>query len=351
MNTVRVSASKAYDVHIGRGILDSCGGMAAKRIGPCKAMIVTDTNVRKLYADRVAASFAAQGFEVHTFVFLAGEASKNMQTYEEILHALALRQFTRSDIVVALGGGVCGDITGFAAATYLRGVRLIQMPTTFLAAIDSSVGGKTGLDLPMGKNLVGAFYQPDLVICDLDVFDTLPKQVFLDGAAEAVKYGVIAGGTLFDIVSKGEYAETIMEVVTACVDIKRGIVTEDEFDIGARKVLNLGHTVGHCIEKLSGYTITHGHAVAMGMAVIARAAQKNGMSACKERIVSALCANGLPHKTEYGAKEIFNCALLDKKRNADQISLVIPAAIGRCEIVDMSIDRLCAFIEQGLEDV
>ncbi|MDD3212341.1 MAG: 3-dehydroquinate synthase, partial [Eubacteriales bacterium] len=267
---------------------------------------------------------------------------KTLATYGQLLDFLAENHLTRSDTVVALGGGVTGDMAGFAAATYLRGVNVAQIPTTFLAMVDSSVGGKTGVDLKAGKNLAGAFHQPIGVLCDADTLDSLPADVFADGAAEAIKYGVLCDEPLFETLAAGHYRDGIEAIISRCVSIKADICAADEREHGQRQLLNLGHTFGHAIERLSGYTVPHGHAVATGMVYAARIAVR--LNRCEPeavtRLMAALRNNNLPTESEYLPEQLAEAATVDKKRAGDTLTFVLPAAIGRCELVPMPVERL-----------
>ena len=256
---------------------------------------------------------------------------------------------TRTDCAVALGGGVVGDLTGFAAGCYMRGIKYVQMPTTLLASVDSSVGGKTAIDLTAGKNLAGLFYQPETVLCDVGFLDTLPEDVFACGLAEAVKTGVLSGHELFDRFFAANIKENIAEIIALCVRYKGDVVQRDEFETGERKLLNLGHTIGHAIEKLSGYAVAHGQAVAMGMAMIARSAEALGDApkGMAELIAKALTANGLPTDCEYSAAELARLALSDKKRSGSSMTLVIPAAVGGCTLKKLPVDELEQYIGAG----
>ena len=256
MNSVTISASREYTIHIGSGLIDQIGTYARQIVSPCKVAIISDSHVWPLYGDAVRNSLSASDFQTVNFVFSAGEESKNASTYIQILNFLAENRLTRSDLIIALGGGVTGDITGFAAATYLRGIRYIQIPTSLLAMVDSSVGGKTAIDLPAGKNLVGAFYQPSAVLCDIDTLSTLPQDVFIDGCAEVIKYGVLYDPGLFSHLEQNGLSFDREYVITRCVELKKAVVMEDEFDTGNRQMLNLGHTIGHAIEALSEYQIS-----------------------------------------------------------------------------------------------
>ena len=348
---VVVKASTEYAILIGRGILRNLGEEVKKRIQPCKAAIITDTTVDKLYAEQAEKSLQEAGFTTCRFVYPAGESSKHIGTLSDILEFLAEEEVTRQDIIVALGGGVCGDMAGFAAAVYQRGIRFVQVPTTFLAAVDSSVGGKTAIDLKAGKNMAGAFYQPHLVLCDVDTLDTLPEEVFADGIAETLKYGVIGDADLFEKTAKGDFGKELEEIIETCVKMKRDIVMEDEFDTGVRQLLNLGHTLGHAIEKRSGFTISHGHAVAIGMHLIAKVAKEKELAekGLAEKIRQALENNHLPVSIDYTAEEITEGVLKDKKRRGGEISFVFPRKIGNCEIVKIPVAEVTALVEKALK--
>ena len=344
MNTVTVTASKTYDIHIGPNLLPTLG-LEAKKLGKVKAVcIVSDTNVWPLYGQIAANSLEDAGFTVSSFVFPAGEESKNGNTYLELLNVLAQNKLTRSDLIVALGGGVVGDLAGFAAATYLRGIRFIQVPTTLLAAVDSSVGGKTAIDLPAGKNLAGAFCQPSLVLCDIDTLNTLSDDIFRDGCAEVIKYGILYDPRLFSHLESQCLDFDRESVITRCVQLKRDVVMEDEFDTGARMKLNLGHTIGHSVEALSHFQISHGSAVAIGTAIVSRSVN------CPDsnRILTLLEQFGLPVKTHFSAADLFACTLSDKKRSGGDVNLIIPRSIGCCDIVPTPVEQLQSFIEAGL---
>ena len=344
MKIVTVNASRQYDIHIGSGLLSSLGVLAGK-LGSAEAVcIVSDSNVWPLYGEAASGSLANAGFRVVSYVFPAGEESKNGQTYLELLNFLAESKLTRSDLIVALGGGVVGDLAGFAAATYLRGIRFIQVPTTLLAAVDSSVGGKTAIDLPAGKNLAGAFSQPSLVLCDTDTLDSLPEDIFRDGCAEVIKYGILYDPQLFSELEESGLCFHRERVITRCVELKRDVVMEDEFDTGSRMKLNLGHTIGHGVEARSNFSLSHGKAVSIGMAMVSRA------SGCRDtgRILSLLARFGLPAATDFPADELYAYTLSDKKRSGSTVNLIIPKAIGDCAIVPTPVENLKSFIEAGL---
>lgn len=351
MRSVTVKTSATYEVLIGSGLLQKAGEAVKKVISPCKAAIVTDSTVVHLYEETVRQSLTEAGFSVCTFVFPAGEASKNIHTLSHLLEFLAKEEMTRTDLIVALGGGVTGDLAGFGAAVYLRGIPFVQIPTTFLAAIDSSVGGKTAVDLEAGKNLAGAFYQPKLVLCDTDVLQTLPEVVFADGIAEALKYGVLGDAALFEKIAGGDFRQDLEEIIETCVSMKRDVVEEDEFDTGKRQLLNLGHTFGHAIEQKSHFQMTHGHAVAIGMHLIAKVAEAKGIAekGTAAAIAKALEQNQLPKETTFSPAEVAEGTLRDKKRRGGTISFVFPKKIGACEIVKIPVEGVEELARTAME--
>ena len=349
MQKVTVNASRSYDILIGSGLLATLGQEAKKFPKVKTVCIVSETNVYPLHGAAAEQALRGAGFQVCSFVFPAGEESKCGETYLQLLNFLAQQQLTRSDLLVALGGGVVGDLTGFAAATFLRGIQFIQVPTTLLAAVDSSVGGKTAIDLPAGKNLAGAFYQPSLVLCDTDTLNTLPKDVFLDGCAEVIKYGIIYDRAFFETLKKAGPEFDRESVIKRCVELKRDVVMEDEFDTGSRMKLNLGHTIGHGVEARSHFGLSHGKSVAIGMAMVSRAAMKKGWLSPEDAaaIQETLADYGLPIRTEYPAEELVPFMLSDKKRSGGTIPLIVPMAIGSCQIVPTPIEELTAFVQSG----
>lgn len=350
MNTVHVKATRDYEVLIGSGLLSKLGKYAASIKKVRKVCIVSDSNVWPLYGKAAQESLATEDLTVVSFIFCAGEEQKNPQTYLALLNFLAENHITRTDLIVALGGGVVGDLAGFAAATYLRGISYIQVPTTLLAAVDSSVGGKTAIDLPSGKNLAGAFYQPNFVLCDTDCLNTLPLDIFRDGCAEVIKYGVLYDPNLFTHLAQNGLNFDRERVIARCVELKRDVVAEDEFDTGARMKLNLGHTIGHGVEAQSKYSISHGKAVAIGMAIVARSAANQGIcpEITKTVILQVLEKFGLPTRTDFTAQQLYESALSDKKRSGDAIHMIIPRSVGVCVIRPISVAEIEAFIEAGL---
>ncbi len=350
MKTVTISTSQNYDVMIGNGLLPQLGQYAANVVKGKTAAIVSDSNVWQLYGELAQQSLQANGFCVVSYVFEAGEESKNGQTYLSILNFLAQSQLTRSDCLIALGGGVVGDMTGFAAATYLRGISYIQVPTSLLAMVDSSIGGKTAIDLNAGKNLAGAFYQPNLVLCDTDVLDSLPEDIFRDGCAEVIKYAILFDADLFSHLQAHGMDFDRESVIYRCVALKRDIVIRDEKDTGERQLLNLGHTIGHSIESKSDFTLSHGKSVAIGLAIVTNAAAK--MQICSQetnaKISNLISKFALPITTDFSAQELTEVSLHDKKRFGSTINLILPKDVGNCYIHKLPISELESFIKAGL---
>lgn len=338
MKKVTVSGSKVYDIIIDAGCLDKAGDYAAEVIGRGMALMITDDTVDALYGTRVEQALVRAGFDLKKYVIPHGERSKNAEEFVKILNYMAEIGLTRSDAVFALGGGVVGDLAGFAAASYMRGIKLVQIPTTLLAMVDSSVGGKTAIDLPAGKNLVGAFYQPDLVLCDYTVTESLPQEVFADGSAEIIKYGMICDPELLEKL-ENPIGDQIEEIVARCVSIKRDIVNEDEHDHGLRQLLNFGHTPAHAIEQNSDYTIPHGHAVAIGMAMITRAVAPE----MSHKLEALIKKHHLPTETDFTTEQLVHVALSDKKRKGDTITLVLPEAYGKCGLKKIHISEIAEY--------
>ncbi len=301
MRSIHIKASREYDVLVEHGLLDRAGELLREVSAPGMAAIVSDDTVYALYGERTIKALEKAGYRVHSFTFPAGEGSKNLSTYADVLHFLGEHRFSRSDVVVALGGGVVGDLAGFAAATYQRGMGFAQIPTTLLAAVDSSVGGKTAVDLPTGKNQAGSFYQPCIVICDPNTLETLPEEQYRCGCAEIIKYSMLGNAAFFEELYKTPVREQYEHVIEVCVQMKRDIVGADEYDLGRRRTLNLGHTFGHAVEQCSDFSLLHGETVAIGMATVTRAAVKRGI--CGEetlaRLLDILHRYGLPTETGY----------------------------------------------------
>ena len=346
---IRIRVGEGYDVVIGHDLLKDCGKLIRDVMGPRRCVIVSDTDVAPLYLEQTAASLEKAGLSAGSFIFEAGEEHKNTDTFVKILNALADARLTRKDLVVALGGGVTGDMAGFAAGCYMRGIPFVQIPTTVLSMIDSSVGGKCAVDLPQGKNLAGVFHQPSLVVCDITTLETLSQEIISDGWAEVIKTAVLAGGELSDLLSHDPEEVLIWKVVALCVAYKGGVVERDEKEQGERKLLNLGHTPAHAIEKLSAYTVSHGKAVAIGTAMMARASDRLGRSDAplSEWVENQLGRFGLPLETSFTPEQLLEAALSDKKRAGNMTSVIIPEALGRCVIENVTDDHLLEIFKAG----
>ena len=348
MEKVTVNASVRYDILIDKGILDNTGKFIKEIKPKGKCAIITDDNVDYYYGERVMISLKNAGIEAVKFVFPHGESSKNHSTLLNIYDFLADNGFTRSDYIAALGGGVVGDTAGYAAATYMRGIDFVQIPTTVVSQSDSSVGGKTAVDIKAGKNLVGAFHQPRLVICDTETLSTLTPEFFADGMAEVIKHGMIKSAELFELLSTKDIKENLVDIMKRNVTIKGKVVENDEREKGERMLLNFGHTLGHALEKYYNFTgLTHGYAVAIGMSTFTHIAERKGM--CKagvaEKLDALLTKCGLPTTDPAPMDELFKISLGDKKHLADTMNIVICSDIGKCEVVKMSVDEYEKFLK------
>ncbi len=349
MKTVSVAASRHYDILIERGGLESLGTWTKDVVGHCAVMLVSDDTVNALYGERAEKALQEAGFAVSHFTFLHGEASKNLSVYGELLQALFEKEFTRRDIIVALGGGVVGDLAGFAAATYQRGIRFVQVPTTLLAMVDASIGGKTAIDLDGGKNQVGAFHQPSLVVCDPQVLETLPDEAYRSGCAETLKYGVLADADFFDAMAKTPICKQYEVAIERSLLIKRDFVMADELDVGKRQMLNLGHSFGHAYEACRRFAIPHGHAVAAGLAVMMRAAAQKGYCGEEDaaRVAVVLRSYGLPTEIDAPLADMLAAIANDKKRSGDKMNLIVPEAIGSCRIVSVPFAEVSNWMQSG----
>ena len=345
MHTVKVSlGDRSYDIEIGAN-LDQAGARIAGLGFGKKMALITNPTVKRLYGQRVLASLKAEGFIVMTIEIPDGEQHKNLDWANAIYTSLLTNFFDRKSALVALGGGVIGDLTGFAAATFMRGVPFIQAPTTLLAMVDSSVGGKTGVNHSMGKNMIGAFYQPKKVLMDLSVLTTLPKEEFLSGMAEVIKYGVIRDAAFFDYLDKNREKilsldqEALSHIIQRSCEIKAEVVSKDEREGGLRAVLNYGHTVGHALEKAENYTMRHGYAVAIGMVIAARLAHKTGLceASVPERVEKLLKSYGLPTDLSSLSRkptvtELMDTMQIDKKAEGGKVKFILPVKIGEVVI-------------------
>ena len=342
MRTVTVQLGhRSYAIKIAAGLLKQLGPECARLKLGARCAIITDTNVGKKFAKPAFESLVKAGFEPTLIVVPAGETTKSLKSVQACYDQLAANRLERKSFVVALGGGVVGDLAGFVAATYLRGIPFVQVPTTLLAQVDSSVGGKTGVNLKAGKNLVGAFYQPQLVLCDLDTLKTLPKREYLSGLAEVIKYGVISDAILFAQLESNlpkllrRDVATLAAVIARCCEIKAAVVGQDETENGLRAILNFGHTIGHAIENSSGYgRFLHGEAISIGQVAAAKLSHKLlGLpSGDAARIEKLLARVGLPVSIKLNAarrKNLFAAMKLDKKVSAGEIKFVLAQKIGR----------------------
>ena len=351
MKTIVAKGTKPYEIVVQSGAQHKIGEMI-RGLGQNQSyvhiVIVTDNTVNQLYGDTVIENLKDNGYTVSIFSIAPGEQSKTVQTYLSLIDFLSKQQISRTDYIVALGGGVVGDIAGFAAATYLRGMKFVQVPTTLLAQVDSSVGGKTGVDLPQGKNLLGAFYSPELVICDPEFLNTLPMDILKDGYAEVIKYGMIGDQDLLQILLKQDFKcppdDTILY---KCIALKSTIVQQDERDSGIRQILNFGHTIGHAVEACSCYSISHVKAVAMGMMAVTQYAASENICApeCLQILKKLLKNCELPLKANFSSEEIFKSIQMDKKRAGKMISMILPTALGKCEIFNFSLEKVNEIIK------
>lgn len=344
MKTLRVElGERSYDIRIERGLTDRVGEFVAPKGG--KAFVITDSNVAPHYLGRAVGSLESAGLKVRSVTLPAGEKTKSFNTLP-MLYSLALEfGLTRSDAVVTLGGGVIGDLGGFMAATYMRGVQFVQIPTSLLAQVDSSVGGKVGVDLPEGKNLVGAFHQPSCVLIDPDTLSTLPDGFIADGMGEVIKYGCIKDEKLFELLEgingdKSQLFKHIDDIIYTCVDIKRRVVEQDERESGERKLLNFGHTYGHALEKLSGFEMSHGAAIAVGMEYITRISESKGQTAagCAERIGRVCRAFSLNERPSADIDGVIAAVKNDKKSGKGGLDVVLLERIGKAYVYRTTAD-------------
>ena len=351
MKNINVKASSSYDILIEKGLLNHSGGLIYNQFKPCRVCIITDKNVAPLYSNTVISSLKANGFNPLLFIIEAGESSKSLLVADQIYNFLADNKFSRSDIIIALGGGVVGDIAGFIASTYNRGITLIQMPTSFLAQIDSSVGGKNGVNLNQGKNLVGTFYQPSLVLIDPEALTTLHRKYFIDGIAEAIKCACIKDKELFEILKRKDISNSIEEIIFRCISIKKELVEKDELDKGERMLLNFGHTIGHALEQIYNYEkLSHGQAISIGMTIITRASENIGLTkkGCLNKIISLLKQYSLLTTDKAPIEKIFKATEQDKKLLGGNINLILIKDIGEGFINQIPSNKFFNFLAGGI---
>ena len=346
MRRINVRTSREYSVLVGNGATKNIASELKTVIKAKRILVISDDNVEPLHMKGLLSQIEGT-YCCFTHVLKNGEENKNIDAVLGILSELQKNEFDRDDAVIALGGGVVGDISAFSASIYMRGIDFVNIPTTLLSQVDSSVGGKTGVDFGGAKNIVGSFYQPKLVICDTDYLKTLPDNIFADGCAEVIKYAFINDKELLEVIEDG-IRKNIDDIVYRCVSYKHDVVSNDEFDRGLRGLLNFGHTIGHAVESLSSYTISHGSAVAIGMRVIAEAFEKAGIcqkGVC-EKLVSVIQNNNLPLECGFSAEDIINAVRKDKKKSGDSISVIVPKELCKCEIEKMSFEKLYSIIKE-----
>ncbi len=350
MQKITVKGDKGYEILLETGIIKDSGRYIKNISKATRAIVISDSNVFPIYGETVLESLRDNGFEVSSFVFSAGEKSKNVDTVLSMTKAMSEGELTRTDVAVALGGGVTGDMVGFASAMYLRGIDFVQIPTTLLSQVDSSVGGKTGCDTDFGKNLLGAFHNPSLVLIDTDTLNTLPEHYMRDGMGEVIKYGCIKSKSLFDkLMNTEDFSDIMQDVIFECVDIKRRVVENDFTEKGERMLLNFGHTLAHAIEKYYNYEkISHGEAVGIGMYAITVAAEKENLTekGSAEKIRVALEKYGLPLSCEAKASELTSLMTRDKKRRGNSLNLVLLQSIGNSYVKRIENDHLEAFFSE-----
>lgn len=348
MDIISVNTKIPYNIIIKPNILDRLGELVKNITSAKRVCIVSDSNVSNLYAKKVKSSLITAGFNTSLFIFKAGESSKRLNTINNMYSFFCENSLTRTDLVIALGGGVTGDIAGFASATYLRGIDYIQVPTSLLAQIDSSIGGKTGIDTDYGKNLVGSFHQPRAVIIDPSTLSTLNDCYFYDGLAEAIKYGCIKSQPLFERIENENPKDFILELIYECVNIKKQIVEKDELEASDRMLLNFGHTIGHSIERLYNYeSLSHGQAIAIGMSLITKVSEAQTLTrpGTYKRLTSLLKKYNLPTTESCKLSDIVKYSQVDKKSIDSSINLILIKEIGKSFIYPIKKSKLLGFLE------
>lgn len=349
MKTIQVKTSREYDVLLGQGLIVNLSQLVEPFCCGRKIGIITDDTVDALYASTVAKTLQVSGYEVAKYVIPHGESSKNITTLSGILEYFATCHFTRKDILISIGGGVIGDITGLAAALYMRGIQFIQVPTTLLSMVDASVGGKTAVDLKAGKNLIGAFWQPGLVVADTRIIADLPEAIFAEGMAEVIKSDLIANAGIVEMIRQGTVNENIDSMVASCIEMKRNVVEQDEYETkGLRKVLNMGHTVAHAIEKLSDFQVSHGIAVATGLVWEAGIAAHLGL--CNEELMAEIRevveTYHLYYNVPFEVEAMVEAMKSDKKNEDSNIDFVFPLQFGKWEERKLPQHELVNIIEK-----
>lgn len=349
---VLVKTNRPYKINIGSGLLEEVGEII-KNLNIKRLAIITDVNVWKIYQENMLNSLKKSNISYDVIIFESGESTKSIESYQRGINFLADNYFRRTDAVLAFGGGVIGDLAGFISATYQRGMIFVQMPTTLLAGVDSSVGGKTGINLNQGKNLLGAFKQPLNVICDWSLYKTMPDDRFLDGVSEVIKYSILCDKVLFEDLKTPLKKDDsrLTKIIEKCINYKAYIVSQDEEENGIRKILNLGHTIGHSIEKISNYEITHGYSVAIGICYIAKLSYKLGFisKSLAKDIVDCIKINNLPICTKYTIEDIFKHSIIDKKCTDDMITIILIKNIGDCFLQDIPLSKWKEYLKICVE--
>ncbi len=350
MDKITVKGSTSYDIIVEHNILDRVGELMRKKFAGKKALIVTDSNVAPLYLDTVDASFKKADYETYSVVIAAGDASKSIDVYVNLLQFLADHSFDSSDIIVAFGGGMVIDVVGFAASTFKRGTRCVLMPTTLLAMVDASIGGKTAINMSNGKNQVGTIHNPSIVLCDPNTLSSLSKESLKEGYAEIIKYGILAGREVIDELRRAIEHNNYYDVICLSITIKRDVVQMDEGDKAIRQFLNLGHLVGHAIEAHKNYSISHGQAVAEGLAIEARAAAMSGYTgmATYLEIVSILKEFHFDITRSYDISVLEPFLAVDKRIKDGEINVIVPLEIGNCVMKKMAFSDLSGYLKRGL---
>ncbi len=347
---VSISVNKSK-ILIEKALVDNCGQFIFDAISPCKVLIISDENVEKYYVEQIKSQLKSLNFQVHLFVIDSGEQYKSLKTAEKIYKTLSLNFMTRSDAIIAIGGGIVTDIAGFVAGTFNRGMNLIHIPTSFLAMIDAAVGGKNGVNSDYGKNLVGTFYHPSLILIDPNTLKTLPENELHCGIAEAIKYGCIKDRKLFEILENHNFEDVVDEIIHRSIRVKKELVEKDEFDLGDRMLLNFGHTIGHALEKSYNYEkISHGQAVAVGMNVITKISEKMNLTqkGTSDRLFSVCKKYFLPTESDLSFDKIFEIILRDKKVLNNCLNLVLLKRIGEGFIYKMPTGNIMKFMKGEL---
>lgn len=357
MKTLSIDLGRdSYDIQIGAGLIQEAGSLIKKVYQGRRVIIVADGNLWPIQGEPLRRSLEKAGFETELLFTTPGEEGKSLESYGKLCEDLSKAHTLRSELILAFGGGVTGDVAGFAAATYMRGIPYVQIPTSLLAQVDSSVGGKTAINLRQGKNLVGAFYQPKMVIADTQLLETLPNREFACGMAEIIKYGVIRRPILLyqlrEWAGRDRASGHMEEIVSACCEIKAAIVAKDQFDTGLRRILNFGHTIGHAVEKAGDGKYNHGEAIAMGMIIAAKIGIKLGFSSKEllELLDELFQAYALPNRCELDSETLMPYILLDKKRTKATVPLVLIQEIGQTIVEELEISDLEKLLEGELNE-